>query len=317
MNRDEMINAMREIAVKLSLSTVPRHQYIQETGLSERQIYNTFGSYNALVEAAGLKPTKFPTSGAPLYSDKESLAEIARVLRLPESKLSRNFFEQNASISSSVYERRFGGWRNALKRVTELLDPVKESNLIARIIEYTAPSLLPCTAQDLNNREFSQTDTSNDDASPKEIQPITNFPTDSANLYGDFINFRGLQHAPVNEQGVVFLFGMICRELGYVVEIVRQGFPDCEAKRQIPGPKVKWQRVRIEFEFESRTFKSHGHDILTNAMLLFVGNITGQVVLLKYWSCDHALNIYHQIHDRLDKNPLIVTQPLNIYSVSV
>jgi hypothetical protein len=32
---------------------------------------------------------------------------------------------------------------------------------------------------------------------------------------------------------------------------------DCEAKRQIaPG---QWQRVRIEFEFESRNFRDHGH----------------------------------------------------------
>jgi hypothetical protein len=34
--------------------------------------------------------------------------------------------------------------------------------------------------------------------------------------------------------------------------------PDCEAKRELrPGV---WQRVRIEFEFRSRTFYMHGHD---------------------------------------------------------
>ena len=49
--------------------------------------------------------------------------------------------------------------------------------------------------------------------------------------YGASLNFRGLQHAPINEQGVVFLFGMVCHELGFVVESVRTGSPDCEAKR--------------------------------------------------------------------------------------
>jgi len=53
---------------------------------------------------------------------------------------------------------------------------------------------------------------------------------------------------------------MICRELGYVVESVKTGFPDCEAKRLIRGKSGKWQRVRIEFEFLSRSFKVHGHD---------------------------------------------------------
>ena len=75
--------------------------------------------------------------------------------------------------------------------------------------------------------------------------------------YGDPIDFRGLRHEPVNESGVVFLFGMVARELGYLVEAVQAGYPDCEGKRQI-GPG-KWQRVRIEFEYMSRNFRDHGH----------------------------------------------------------
>jgi len=82
----------------------------------------------------------------------------------------------------------------------------------------------------------------------------------TANRYGSFLNFRGLQHAPINEQGVVFLFGMICFELGFIVEAVRSGFPDCEAKRRIDRKKDHWERVRIEFEYRSSTFREHGHN---------------------------------------------------------
>jgi hypothetical protein len=61
----------------------------------------------------------------------------------------------------------------------------------------------------------------------------------------------------MNEQGVVFLFGMLAKELGYRVQNVQKGFPDCEALREIaPG---RWQRVSIEFEFESRNFRDHRH----------------------------------------------------------
>ncbi|MGD0859303.1 MAG: hypothetical protein ABR912_08280 [Terracidiphilus sp.] len=77
-------------------------------------------------------------------------------------------------------------------------------------------------------------------------------------LLGEFIDFRGLKHEPVNEQGVVFLFGMVARELGFVVEIVRTSFPDCEAKRRVG--KDRWEKVKIEFEFRSRNFFTHGHD---------------------------------------------------------
>jgi len=77
-------------------------------------------------------------------------------------------------------------------------------------------------------------------------------------LLGEPLSFRGLQHAPVNEQGVVFLFGMLAHELGFVVEMVTTGFPDCEAKRRVG--KGRWERVRIEFEYQSRNFSVHGHD---------------------------------------------------------
>lgn len=66
------------------------------------------------------------------------------------------------------------------------------------------------------------------------------------------------RNEPVNEQGVVLLFGMMAAALGFVVEVVRTEFPDCEALRQVaPG---RWQRVRVEFELNSRAFAAHGHD---------------------------------------------------------
>jgi hypothetical protein len=76
-------------------------------------------------------------------------------------------------------------------------------------------------------------------------------------IYGNPTRFPGLPHEPVNEQGVVLLFGMLTKKLDYLVENVQKGFPDCEAMRLIaPG---RWQRVSIEFEFESRNFRDHGH----------------------------------------------------------
>jgi hypothetical protein len=58
--------------------------------------------------------------------------------------------------------------------------------------------------------------------------------------------------------GVVYLFGLLGHRLGYVVTRIQSEFPDCEAFREVaPG---RWQRVRIEFEFESRNFLLHKHD---------------------------------------------------------
>jgi Homing endonuclease associated repeat len=68
----------------------------------------------------------------------------------------------------------------------------------------------------------------------------------------------GLAYEPVNEMGVMALFCMLSRQLGFVIESVQAAFPDCEAKMEVePG---RWQHFRIEFEYESRNFGDHRHD---------------------------------------------------------
>ena len=71
-------------------------------------------------------------------------------------------------------------------------------------------------------------------------------------VVGKLINFRGLVYAPVNEQGVVFLFGKVAQDLGMYVELIRPGYPDCVAKRYIG--KDRWENVNIEFEYKSSHF---------------------------------------------------------------
>ena len=76
-------------------------------------------------------------------------------------------------------------------------------------------------------------------------------------IVGDLINFRGLVYAPMNENGVVFLFGKVAEDLNMYIEEIKPGFPDCIARR-FTGKG--WERVRVEFEFSSRNFDTHKHD---------------------------------------------------------
>jgi hypothetical protein len=62
-----------------------------------------------------------------------------------------------------------------------------------------------------------------------------------------------LVYEPENEQGVVYLFSHVARRWGLRVERVQGSFPDCVAYRD-------GRRVRIEFEFRSRSFREHRHD---------------------------------------------------------
>ena len=77
-------------------------------------------------------------------------------------------------------------------------------------------------------------------------------------MVGHPINFRNLVYSPVNEQGVVLLFGMVFEELGFIVEEVKTGFPDATVRRY---NGKGWQRERVEFEFVSENFKLHKHPV--------------------------------------------------------
>ncbi len=76
-------------------------------------------------------------------------------------------------------------------------------------------------------------------------------------VVGDLINFRGLVYSPVNENGVIFIFGKVIEDLNMYIEEIKTGFPDCVGRR-FTGRG--WEKVYIEFEYKSSHFKDHGHD---------------------------------------------------------
>lgn len=76
-------------------------------------------------------------------------------------------------------------------------------------------------------------------------------------IVGDLINFRGMVYSPLNESGVVFLFGKVVEDLNMYIEEIKPGYPDCIARRFIGNG---WERVSIEFELYAKNFLQHQHD---------------------------------------------------------
>jgi hypothetical protein len=75
---------------------------------------------------------------------------------------------------------------------------------------------------------------------------------------GQPIQIKGMAYAPVNEQGVVLLFGRLAPRLGFHVEGVQTAFPDCIARRH-------GKSCRIEFEFRASSYRKHpprGADVI-------------------------------------------------------
>jgi len=179
---------------------------------------------------------------------EELLTDWGEQVRQRRALPTRKQYRLSGTYSPQVFETRFGPWSGVPNRFREFAaDKSEWLDVLALLPEEEAP-----VSPDGSNEAQALPESVHSRATSRHAR-LDDRPT-----YGDPIDFRGLRHAPVNENGVVFLFGMVAHELGYLVEAIQIGFPDCEAKRQI-GPG-KWQRVRIEFEFESRNFVEHGHD---------------------------------------------------------
>ncbi len=185
--RNQLIGEIRRISREIGSKHVPRHEFRRRSGLSERRIQLLFGSYNALAEAAGLETRSFPEADTPQYTDSDLLDEVIRVLRLPDSKMTRIFFEQHASVSYSVCERRFGGWIGTLREASRRLDPEVDKELLARLLEYTDTNIRPAQPNILPDR--MQIETVKD--MPNEPISAVHAPIpveETTNLFGDFIN---------------------------------------------------------------------------------------------------------------------------------
>ena len=77
-------------------------------------------------------------------------------------------------------------------------------------------------------------------------------------IFGDKISFKSLSCTPVNELGVVYLLGVLHDTFDFKIESIQSGYPDCVARRKTGSNR--WEEVRIEFGYDSRSFKAHGHD---------------------------------------------------------
>ncbi len=240
-DKDEVLNAIRVAAETLGRPP-SRSEFKSLSGMTEYQVLKHFPGWREAVRAAGLEPhlTNMPLDPGVLLEDWGEF--VRRVRRIP----TRNQYRREGVYSPGVFDRKFGPWSSIPEHFRSFAEGKPEWADVVTLIPVEA-ARAPFTAAAPSPSTLSSVL-----ASTQRYPKLDDRPT-----YGNPIDFRGLRHEPVNEEGVVFLFGMVARELGYLVEVLQAGYPDCEAKRQVePG---KWQRVRIEFEYESRNFRDHGH----------------------------------------------------------
>jgi hypothetical protein len=239
MSREEIMTAIQGLANKLG--RVPTLTELKTmTPVGRRVVRSHFTTYTNALIACGMLANKKQRIGMDsLFGD---WATVARGMqKLPTS----TEYEEKGAHSAKAIIARCGSW----KRVPHMmLGYAQERGLVKEWPDVMAMARAekelswPATESLWPGHEAARWDV------------FTNRP-----VYGPPMTMGPLAHAPTNEMGVVFLFGAMVRDLGYVVTLLQSEFPDCEALRQVM--RDKWQRLRIEFEYESLNFLKHGHDV--------------------------------------------------------
>jgi hypothetical protein len=227
-SKDGLIARMKEVAARTGKPRVTRAQFWHETGIPNSQITRHFESFAALVKASGL-PDHFERKRIP----EERLLRGMRDVFLAEGGIvTQARFERLGVHAVNTYVYRWGTWRRAIAALRQWIERH----------EPDFPHLGELRAY--CDRRVRLTPPPSDAAA-------------SGRRYGAPLRFRALEHEPTSESGVIFLFGLVAEDLGFIVEALAAEFPDAEAKRRVGRD---WRRVRIEFERDSRSFQRHGHD---------------------------------------------------------
>jgi hypothetical protein len=238
MTKDEVIAAMKECAA--TIGHAPSFPELRKMNVSQRAIRANFGTYKEALKACGMERR----GNGYEISQKSLFLDWAKVVRKLDKIPSLVEYDLHGEYSTRPLRRCYGNWMQVPAAMMEYARKAGVEGDWEDVLNIIAVRL----QEEPERVRMSRT------AKGPLTRPriLTGEP-----IYGEPLQHPTVSHAPTNESGVIFLFGTVAEELGFVIQRVQTEFPDCEAMRRIePG---KWQRVRIEFEYESRNFLLHCH----------------------------------------------------------
>jgi hypothetical protein len=289
-SKEQILSALRAAARKLRRAPT-RAEFMRLSGIHYCRVVPHFRGFRAALRAAGLEPHP----GGLRIDTAAMMEDWGRVARKVGRVPTRDQYERHGRYASASLETRFHRWSRVNSCFLEFVEAGGLSQGWGDVVEKIRFGPIPrrgggkswLRRQDRDieasdHRDIEQGDTAITAILPPPLARMKRVTVAmlavimrDATGAGALLSFSrrvfpgrpvmgtplllpGLAHEPVNEMGVVFLFGMLAHRLGFLVESMQMGFPDCEAKREVePG---RWQRLRIEFEYESRKFRDHHHD---------------------------------------------------------
>lgn len=243
--KEELLVVVRAAIEAAGGSAMTMSRFFAVSGMKSNDVYDHFETWNEVLRAAGLdvEPYNQHVDDATLLADWASV--VRKLRRIPSKAL----YEKHGQYPSHAIQSRAGAW----SRVPEIFRAFAARR---RQWKDVLP-MLPLPLRNSKAEAASPLPSAHATAPPPRSAPLSDPIPNGRPLRGEHLGVGGMRNTPTNEMGVIGLFVLLAERLGFQIESLQAGYPDCEASRRVGA--TLWQTVRIEFEYESRKFRDHGH----------------------------------------------------------
>ncbi len=227
------ISELRRVAKLLGSNVLTKRKFDLHASFSSYTVLKRFGGWVQALSLAGLQKHENCRDEIPLLSLAKCFLDTAVELRrIPTVRQ----VVRRAPYGLNSFTRKWGSYGNfKIEAIALLLEAGAISDDEIRCMLETEFARLDVPSKDCDNNSEA------------------NFHT------GRTLGFRAFAYAPTYEQEVVGIFGNVAEELGFEIVSQRVAFPDCLARRRLPGPRERFIDCRIEFELRSKDFQTHKH----------------------------------------------------------
>jgi hypothetical protein len=237
--KEEIMSAIRECREQLG-HTPSQVELFRNTEIRQGHIQKHFGFYTRALNACNMEPNP---GGNPVPMERLFL-DWARVVRELKKIPSFSEYEQHASYTRTPLKSRCERWT--------LVPTAMRQHMEAKKLTEDWPDVLAIITA------YEKLTGAQEAAMVTPLKVTRPKLREDRMVYGPPVGPAAVANGPTNELGVIYLFGTLAERLGFVVTHIQHAFPDCEAMRRVGDDQ--WQRVLIEFEYESRNFVKHLHD---------------------------------------------------------
>ena len=122
-NDESFFEDLRRVAAELGKDSITTGDYVRLGKYNGDGILRRYGSWNLILQKAGLKPTPYRLGKGKEISDEELFQDIERVwIKLGRQPTITDVKSGEFSFGQNTFARHFGGWRGALEAFVKYIN---------------------------------------------------------------------------------------------------------------------------------------------------------------------------------------------------